>query len=870
MSDLPTGTVTFLFTDIEGSTKLWEGHRGAMGPALTRHDALLRGAVAAHAGYVFKTVGDQFCAVFRRVPDAVAAAIEAQRVLQSEGWEVPGGLRARMALHAGIAEERDGDYFGPTLNRVARILSAAHGGQVLLSQAAWELACDELLPEVQVRDLGERPLKDLRRPERLYQLVAPGLPADFPPPRIRPRAARRRIAAGLAFGAALVVAAGLALLLRNGTPGSVEEHAPGGVAPAVAVLPFTVRGSGLDVWREGMVDLLSTNLRGVPGLQAVDSRTLLARWRESVPDAQAPDLEAALNVARGTGARYALVGNAIGFGSGVRFSTDVYDLEGERSLGTGQVEGPADSVLALVDRLTIQVLDVLLRDDARGRSAVSLARITTASLPALKAYLEGEALLRRSDFERAIPAYRRAVEIDSTFALALYRLATAAGWTEIVEHAVDRSYLERAAGLADRLTPHDALLARAKLALWRGSLDGLETLRRAKLEYPDDPEVWYLLGETSFHLGRQALASQEENDNAFARAIELDSGFAPAYIHLIENAFNFHADSTRAARLVAAYRELVGDAETAQLSRLALALAFGGDAARSSAGAELDTLSGTSLLGIALHLWHPRFGVAQEKVLRKARAKGPAGMADADVLLFVNGLLRGRFQAALEALEDPGMPRGYRSAGYYILHMTRLPGVASATLERELTLGEADSLPYLATFYAGAYAVDRARWPDHSAAVGRLRSAASAALAQGDSAAARFTRGMAVALTGYGETKQGREDEAQRLLQEGQRDATAWGPPEVVNATIRFWLSRLLVDRADSPAAQRYAASFWQDPLSAFWLAQVYEQMEEYDLARTAYAFFIEGWKEADPDLQPLVEEARRAASRLPGPGSSP
>jgi class 3 adenylate cyclase len=115
----PTGTLTFLFTDIEGSTRLWENDAQAMQAALARHDELLRWAIEEHGGYVFKTVGDAFCCAFLTTPDALEAALEAQRTLSSEEWEGTEPLRVRMALHTGAAEERDGDYFGPTLNRVA-------------------------------------------------------------------------------------------------------------------------------------------------------------------------------------------------------------------------------------------------------------------------------------------------------------------------------------------------------------------------------------------------------------------------------------------------------------------------------------------------------------------------------------------------------------------------------------------------------------------------------------------------------------------------------------------------------------------------------------------------------------------------------
>jgi predicted ATPase/class 3 adenylate cyclase/tetratricopeptide (TPR) repeat protein len=177
----PTGTVTFLFTDIEGSTRMWERSPQAMQAALARHDELLKRAIAERGGYVFKTVGDAFCCAFWTVTDALDAALEIQRTLFDEKWQETGPLMVRMALHTGAAEEREGDYFGPPVNRVARLLSAGHGGQVLLSLATQELVRDQLPVGTSLMDLGERHLKDLFRPEKVFQLLATGLPSEFPP-----------------------------------------------------------------------------------------------------------------------------------------------------------------------------------------------------------------------------------------------------------------------------------------------------------------------------------------------------------------------------------------------------------------------------------------------------------------------------------------------------------------------------------------------------------------------------------------------------------------------------------------------------------------------------------------------------------------
>ena len=176
----PSGTVTFLFTDIEGSTERWEHFPEAMKTALARHDALLRASVQGRGGYVFKTVGDAFCATFLTAAEAVGAALDAQRALHAENWSDHGDgfaeVRVRMGLHTGEAHEREGDYFGPPVNRCARLEAAANGGQVLLSRATYQLARESLPEGVDLRDLGEHRLKDLRFSEHIFQLVAPDLP----------------------------------------------------------------------------------------------------------------------------------------------------------------------------------------------------------------------------------------------------------------------------------------------------------------------------------------------------------------------------------------------------------------------------------------------------------------------------------------------------------------------------------------------------------------------------------------------------------------------------------------------------------------------------------------------------------------------
>jgi predicted ATPase/class 3 adenylate cyclase len=178
------GDHAFLFTDLAGSSQLWERQPDAMQVALAAHDAIVTAAVEVHGGEVFSTMGDGFAAAFAEVGDAAAASVTAQQQLSAHAWGSIGELRVRMGIHVGPAQRRGADYFGPTLNRCARLMAIGHGGQVLLSGPAR----DRLGPEQQTRDLGYHQLRDLAQPEHVFQLVAAGMELDFPPLRGAARA----------------------------------------------------------------------------------------------------------------------------------------------------------------------------------------------------------------------------------------------------------------------------------------------------------------------------------------------------------------------------------------------------------------------------------------------------------------------------------------------------------------------------------------------------------------------------------------------------------------------------------------------------------------------------------------------------------
>jgi predicted ATPase/class 3 adenylate cyclase len=178
---MPSGVVTLLFTDIEGSTRAWERSPAGMQTSLARHDEIVRGLIESSGGYVFATAGDAFCAAFSEATEALTVAMSIQRSLWSEAWTASAEIKVRISLHSGMCLQRDGNYFGPTVNRVARILSTAHGGQVLASKSTVALIEDGIPAGVTFSDLGEHRLRDLAHPEQIFQVCVPDLPQDFPP-----------------------------------------------------------------------------------------------------------------------------------------------------------------------------------------------------------------------------------------------------------------------------------------------------------------------------------------------------------------------------------------------------------------------------------------------------------------------------------------------------------------------------------------------------------------------------------------------------------------------------------------------------------------------------------------------------------------
>ena len=499
---LPSGTVTFLFTDIEGSTKLWEARRETMGAALARHDALLRQCIAAHRGQVFKTVGDAFCTVFATATDAVNAALAAQQALHTERWPEKGAIRARMALHTGAAELRDDDYFGTPLNQVARLLAVGHGGQTLLSEITHDLCRDRLPAGAALKSLGEHSLKDLARRETVYQLCHPGLPQAFPP---------------------------LRTLLAP-----IDE-----TMPSIAVLPFVNMSHDEDneYFADGLAEELLNVLSKIRGLR-VASRTSAFSFKGTKADI--PTVAQKLNVAT------ILEGSVRKSGKRVRITAQLIQVATDSYLWSETYDRELEDIFAVQDDIAQSVVKELRsallgeKPDASA-SAAAKAEVQAAAkgrgenAEAYRLYLQGRFFADRfirEDTAKAIGYYRQALELDPEYALAWAGLSRAysnqAGYSWDVEITAGFGKAREAAERALQSEPDlaEGHAALGQIRMWHDwDWDGAdESLRRALELAPGDAQVIRDTGVLAGNLGRS-----EEALALVRRAVALDPLSAPAH-----------------------------------------------------------------------------------------------------------------------------------------------------------------------------------------------------------------------------------------------------------------------------------------------------------------------------------------------------
>ncbi|MGH7565351.1 MAG: adenylate/guanylate cyclase domain-containing protein [Gemmatimonadota bacterium] len=837
---------TVLFTDIVGSTeKAATLGDMAWGELLAEFHADVRREIRGFGGREINMAGDGFLAAFQHPAAAIRCAWAIRDSVRALGLEV------RSGIHAGEVAAHGQELGGIAVHIGSRVATTAGPGEILVTSTVRELVTGT---GFQFEDRGEVNLRGV--PERWRIFALSSLPAGpaFRTGRWIPEITVRQ---GKVIG--LILASVAVVLIAYATLGRHRATVPSETlyaAPGVAVVPFRITDPDLDLWREGMVDLLSTNLDGAGGLRAIDSRTMMARWREAVPEGVEPDLATTLDIARKTRARYVLLGSMVSSESSFQLVAEIYDAESGEMLGQARAAGPADSVFVLVDRLAVESLRVMLGSGATELPKVwNLRSTTTSSLAALKAYLEGENLYRRARFEEAALAYERAVAADSTFALALYRLASTYGWLENISGPGPRKYLERALQFAERLPQREAVFVRGSYALHTGTLEGIRPLQMAVRQFPDDPEAWWLLGDTYAHLGQQALIDEAAVDRTLGQAIELAPEFSPYYIHMIERASR-NGRRDEAARLTERYGRLASGSRTDRRNRLGIALAFGDSASRARTLSSIDTIPSDIVAAAAgFYLSDADDAAVKELVILNVRGRSDAGPLSAN-LLFFHLLNRGRLREAYEESDDPLLSPGLRAYARYALFSRGLP-LSEEEWDEGLGSFSPDTSPELGSFYAGAYAVVRNHWRDHAQAVNRQRDYAER-LQAADTVAARFHAAAAGALEGYGLWKRGRPEEALVLLKAVQLQATGAGERNRLNATIREWLGELLLELDRPEEAVDFYASQWEDAFASFRLGNIFESLGEGNRAMNAYAYALSAWEQADPELAPRVSQARR------------
>jgi len=369
-------------------------------------------------------------------------------------------------------------------------------------------------------------------------------------PSVRPWFSRRRTLVAGAITAATVALVVTLLQWRAGAGPALDAN-------LIAVAPFAVLDPKLDLWREGMVDLLSRQLDGAGALRTVPPSIVLRRW--SGP----PDAASATEVARRTGARLAVFGALVGSGAdSVQLTATLYDADARKPVGEIELRGSALRMDRLVDSVALRLLNELAR--TRPVTAVRRASLGSSSLPALKAFLEGERFYREGQTDSAIASYERSVELDSSFCLGWRRLGQVTEWSTFSGDSLARVYLLRAGRLNHALPPRESLLVASESLFealyqhppepvwWEHRTRLFTTLEGAARLYPDDPEVWYELGEARVHWPVGGRNITEHALEVFGRAIALDSSFMPGYFHTAELAL-WQGGPAEARRYLAAY-----------------------------------------------------------------------------------------------------------------------------------------------------------------------------------------------------------------------------------------------------------------------------------------------------------------------------
>ena len=720
-----------------------------------------------------------------------------------------------------------------------------------------------------------RSLSDLRSevPQELSDLVEKAL-APAPEARLASAAALRdgltaaivrprrpfprRALAALAL---LLVAIAVAVFLwRDRSRPAVDDD-------RVAIAPFDVIGD-FALWREGFVDVLSANLDGAGPLRTVPPSVVMRGWRGR------PDRESAIALGERTGARFVVLGRVLEAGrDSVRVSVWLVDVATRKRGEPFEIRDATERMDRIADTLALALLRGI--GAVRPVSAIPHASMGTASLPAIRAFLQGEQHLRRTEWDSARAAYSRAIALDSTFALAQSHLGLSYGWQRFGSDTLARMHALRAGALNVGLGPRDSMLIvadslRSVAYLYASDpqyhahvVRLFATLRRATDRYELDAEAWYRLADAYFHFGIGPGLSVPEVDilRTFDRSISLDSAFAIAYIHPVELGFSLE-DSARALRYARRYFALLPGDVSAAGTLLATKLMSGSSDDMREARRTVDTASADLLFQAysAARRSLDSAGVALEllRAMERARHADYAPLADpafARQRLALQLSYRGRFAEALALREA----RQSSVLAEMALANRKLEPVVGPVLAEWLRTD-----PREATFGSPLVAAAGAVWAqqrDTTSLREMLRRAEAATPRSAvDSQIARYSAAVAGA---YLALARGDTAESLRRFAALPDSVCAMcGLPRLTYARVLTSSGRLREAAsilADRPTLLPSAI----DVLWALERARVAERLGDRATARQSYGIVAGAWRGADPDLAPIVTEARAALRRL-------
>jgi len=668
--------------------------------------------------------------------------------------------------------------------------------------------------------------------------------------------------------AAILAAAVAALLL--GAFGWWITHRSSRVPLAddlIAVAPFDVLDPDLSLWSEGMVDVLARNLDGAGALRTVAPTVVIRRWSGRA------DPTSATALGQATGAGLAVFGQLLStHGDSVRAVATVFDVGAGRALGEIEVRDQSSSMDRVADSLTIGVLRELGR--VRPVGAVRATAFRSTSLPALKAFLQGEQLFRRTAFDSALAAYQQAVGVDSTLALAWRRMASAVGWMFDPTDPRVEMYSLRAAALNRGLAPRDSLLISVdslSIALYSASRDTMFRAHRARLfatlqslveRYPDDPEAWYALGDARYHFQVPGRTTVEDILALFDRAIVTDSAYGESYIHAVwlalrteqpelahryitaYLAWNRRPDDSHAFGFAALDRLLTGRLATGDafvdiirgvgargLSQMFLATAHWPDTG------EVSVELARVMSGVRDSIRLPAASQLSRSLAYRGHLEAGYAAAGRDVAAVAQLAPLGGVPADTAGsiyrrwLQDPPLAEAQTPApsGFNDVLFTALPWWASH--------GDTASLSRFAVVLQAAQArsvMDVRPWLRY----GQAAAAAYHSLARGDTASA--VEQFLALPDSVCSCPYDRIVAAQLLLARGQHR----------EALHQF-------------TGQRTSFLFPAEGLWKLVRGRAYEAVGERDRAAGDYQFVVNLWRRADPELQPYVSEAKTALARL-------